>query len=70
VSGDGVDALDDLVRELEDAAARLRAGGLEPEDAAELVEECARLATRAGGELDRLTREATADARPGQGELL
>jgi hypothetical protein len=70
VSDDGVDALDALVRELEDAAARLRAGGLEPGDAAELVEECARLATRAGGELDRLTREATPDARPGQGELL
>ena len=70
MSGQGLESLDELVRELEDASARLRAGGLEPERAAELVEECARLATRAGGELDRLTREATPDARPGQGELL
>ncbi len=66
----GLEGLDEFVRELEDAAARLRGGGLEPEDAAQLVEECARLATQAGGELDRLTRDATSDARPGQGELL
>lgn len=66
----GLEGLDELIRELEDAAAQLRGGRLDAQDAAQLVEECARLATQAGGELDRLTREATPAARPGQGELL
>ena len=64
------DSLDELVRQLEDAAAQLRTGELDAEQAAELVEECARLAALAGSELDRLVREAAPDPRPGQGELL
>lgn len=60
--------LDDLVRELEDAATRLRAGDLEPKDAAELVDRCARLAVSVGGELEALGRRAESD--PDQEQLL
>jgi hypothetical protein len=59
--------LDELTRKLEDAAERLRAGDLDAEQAAALVEECARLAADAGSELDRLGREQPA---PGQDRLL
>lgn len=62
--------LAELTRELEDAAAQLRAGELTPDQAAKLVEECARLAALAGSELDRQARDAAPDPRPGQGELL
>ena len=62
--------LDELTRELEDAAAQLRAGELEPDQAATLVEECARIAALAGAELDRQSQDAAPDPRPGQGELL
>ena len=62
--------LDELTRELEDAAAQLRAGELEPDQAATLVEECARIAALAGAELDRQAQDAAPDPRPGQGELL
>ena len=55
--------LERLVERLEHAAATLRAGELPPERAAELVEECARLAAEAGAELDREIRAADA---PGQ----
>ena len=48
--------LDDLVARLERAAAELRAGELAPERAAALVDECARLASEAGAELDRRVR--------------
>lgn len=60
--------LDDLVRELEDAATRLRAGELEPAAAAELVDQCARLAVSIGGELEALGRRAESD--PDQEQLL
>ena len=60
--------LDDLVRELEDAATRLRAGDLDPKDAADLVEQCARLAVSVGGELEALGRRAESD--PDQEQLL
>ena len=60
--------LDDLVRELEDAATRLRAGELEPAAAAELVDQCARLAVSIGGELEALGRRAAND--PDQEQLL
>ncbi|MGB2711892.1 MAG: hypothetical protein WBC33_10280 [Conexibacter sp.] len=67
------DALSELTERLEQTAARLRGGELEPEEAARLVEECARLAGDAATELDRRAR-AAADAPalrvPGQGELL
>ena len=48
--------LDALVERLERAAAELRAGDLTPERAAALVDECARLAGEAGGQLDREVR--------------
>ena len=48
--------LERLIERLEHAAATLRSGELEPERAAALVEECARLASEAGAELDRQVR--------------
>jgi hypothetical protein len=66
--------LDSISRRLEEAAARLRADGLDPEEARRLAGECAELAADAAVELDRLARggprgEGT-DAGPGQEELL
>jgi hypothetical protein len=63
-----VSALDDLIAELESVAERLRAGGLEPAQAAELVERCAELAGKVGAELDSGSR-AAAEAE-GQERLL
>jgi hypothetical protein len=57
------EVLDRIVDRLERAAAELRAGEIEPERAAALVDECARLAGEAGAELDREVRAA--DAGPG-----
>jgi hypothetical protein len=57
------EALDRIVDRLERAAAELRSGDLDPERAAVLVDECARLAGEAGAELDRQVRAA--DAGPG-----
>jgi hypothetical protein len=57
------EALDRIVDRLERTAAELRAGDIEPERAAALVDECARLAGEAGAELDRQVRAA--DAGPG-----
>jgi len=51
--------LDGLVRELEEAAAQLRAGDLDAAQAAELVEQCARLAAQLGAELDAQSRAAS-----------
>ena len=51
--------LNDLVRELEAAAARLRSGEIEGAQAAELVEHCAELAGRIGAELDAQSRAAS-----------
>ena len=64
-----VDQLEWFARQLEDSAARLRDGELEPEQAARLVEECARLAGDAAGELDRRVRAAADPPRPGQTTL-
>jgi hypothetical protein len=67
------DPLRELTGRLEQAAAQLRDGELEPERAAELVQQCARLAGEAASELDRQARAASdppADPPPGQGELL
>jgi hypothetical protein len=50
--------LDDLIRELEEAAAALRGHDLEPAEAAALVDNAARLAGEAAGELDRQVRAA------------
>jgi hypothetical protein len=61
--------LDGLVRELEDAAARLRAGQIEPEEAGALIDRCAELAAGVASELDRQVRELESDA-PDQESLL
>lgn len=61
-------ALDDLVRELEDTAARLRSGELGPKEAAVFVDRCAQLALEIGSALDRAGREAERDE--GQEQLL
>jgi hypothetical protein len=62
------DDLQDLTGELERAAARPRAGDLDADAAAALVDECARLASRAAAELDRRARAA--EPAPGQDSLL
>lgn len=63
--------LEPLITELEQAAARLRAGDLDSAEAADLVERCAELAARLGSELDRAGREAESDApAEGQEQLL
>jgi hypothetical protein len=64
-----IDQLEHFSRQLEDAAARLRGGELEPEQAARLVEECARIAGDAAGELDRRVRLAADPPAPGQTTL-
>ena len=56
------EALEKIVERLERTAAELRTGDLDPERAAKLVDECARLATEAGTELDREVRAADAPA--------
>lgn len=48
--------LDTLVSSLERTAAELRAGHLQPDHAAGLVDDLARMAAEAGGELDRRVR--------------
>lgn len=68
-----LDPLHGLTERLEQTATRLRADDLQPEDAAKLVEECARLAGDAVAELDRRVRAAadTPPVRvPGQTDLL
>jgi exonuclease VII small subunit len=62
--------LEAAIDELERAAERLRAGDLDPDEAAALVEECAELAARVGTELDRAAREAAAEPPSGQETLL
>jgi hypothetical protein len=51
--------LDELVRELETAAARLRSGEVPADEAADVVERCAELAGRIGAELDAQSRAAS-----------
>lgn len=59
MSADG-DRLATLTEQLGEAAERLRADDLTPEDAAALAEECARIATEAATELDARARAAGA----------
>jgi hypothetical protein len=59
-----VDPLEHVTQQLEQAAAELRAGELEPAQAARVVEECARLAGDAANELERRIR-AAADSAAG-----
>jgi hypothetical protein len=63
---DAPDALAALVDRLEQAAARLRADDLQPDDAARLIEQCAALAAEASSELERRSREAGAERPAGQ----
>ena len=58
------DRLERVVERLERAAAELRSGDLAPERAADLVDECARLAAEAGAELDREVRAAESGSGP------
>jgi len=64
-----LDALTDITERLAQAAAGLRAGDVTPEQAAELVDECARLAGEAAAELDRRAR-AAGDPPASQDSLL
>ena len=61
--------LDELVARLERTAAELRAGDLEPERAAALVDDCARAASEASAELDRRVRAGDAGGAPAPGQL-
>ena len=62
--------LESIARELEQAASRLREEGIDPDEAADLVERCADLATRAGQELEREARATPEGDQPGQETLL
>ncbi len=61
------DDLDRLVGELRDAAARLRDGDIDADEAAALVEHCSELAARVGSQLDRAGRDAERD-EPSEGQ--
>ena len=66
-----VDSPSELVRladDLDRAAARLRTGDLDPDGAAALVDECARLASQAAAELDRHARAGGRAGGPGPGQ--
>ncbi len=52
------DALTELAARLEEAAARLRAGDLEPDAALQLIEDCAGLAAEASARVDERARAA------------
>jgi hypothetical protein len=52
-------SLDELTEELEAVADKLRAGAVEPAEAAELVERCAELAAQLGSEVDARARSAS-----------
>jgi hypothetical protein len=58
-----VNALDALIEELEEVAQRLRAGDLDPNEAAQLVDRCAELAGRLGSGLDAAARETEGQER-------
>ena len=63
-----LDSVSALANELEAVADRLRAGSLEQDEAAALVERCAELAGRLGAEID--TRARVAGEAEGQERLL
>ena len=60
------EALDRIVERLERTAAELRAGDVDADRAATLVDECARLAVEAGAELDREVRTTEGGGSAGQ----
>ena len=51
--------LQGLAEELEAVADKLRSGAVDADEAADLVERCAELAARLGGEVDARARGAT-----------
>jgi len=67
---DPLEDLQELTDRLRSAAASLRDDSLSADDAAALIESCARLAAEAGAELDRRSRAAAGEPAAGQGELL
>jgi hypothetical protein len=67
---EATERLEALSRRLEEAAGRLRANNVDPEEAKRLAGECAELAAEAAVELDRTSRGDASDAAPGQEELL
>lgn len=52
-------SLEQLTGELEEVAEKLRAGAVEPDEAADLVERCAELAAQLGAEVDARARSAS-----------
>jgi len=63
--------LEAAIDELERAAARLRTEEMDPEEAAQLVEQCAQIAGHLGAALDReADASAAGDTDPGQERLL
>ncbi len=62
--------MNELARELEELAGRLRSGELDSDEAAAAVERCAELAARLGSELDAAAREAGRGDLEGQERLL
>jgi hypothetical protein len=52
-------SLEQLTEELEAVADKLRAGEVDPDQAADLVERCAELAAQLGAEVDARARSAT-----------
>jgi len=62
--------LEGLVARLEEAAGQLRGGELSPEEAGEVVEQCAQTAGQAAAELERLARAAASESAPTQDRLL
>lgn len=63
-------AIEELVAELNQTAQRLREGRLDQGEAARLVERCAELANRIGGQLEREARASAGGSQPGQEQLL
>jgi hypothetical protein len=70
VTLEATERLEALSRRLEEAAGRLRADDVHPEEAKRLAGECADLAAEAAVELDRTSRGDSPDSAPGQEELL
>ena len=67
---DAGETLGRLVGRLTTAADLLRGGELTPEQAAEVVEQCAQNAANASAELERLARAAASEPAPGQDQLV
>ncbi len=64
------DELDAMIGSLEQVSERLRAGTIDDEEAAALVERCAELAADIGRELDRAARAGPEEEPAGQERLV